>query len=167
VTASDRPSGSEGVNRPPGATPLYLEDLEVGRVFTAGPITVTEEEIVEFARRYDPQPFHLDREAAARHPIFQGLAASGWHTAALMMSMVAQALKDLPWGVVGSGGELQWTRPVRPGDTLRLEVTVMEVSPSRSRPDRGTALMRNRVLNGAGEVVTEFSPRIIVQRRVG
>lgn len=147
------------------SAPIYLEDLAAGRVFTAGPVTVTEEEILEFARRYDPQPFHLDREAAARHPVFRGLAASGWHTAALMMSMVAQALKDLPWGVVGSGGELQWVRPVRPGDVLRLEVEVLEVTPSRSRADRGTALMRNRVINQAGEVVQEFTPRIIVPRR--
>jgi acyl dehydratase len=147
------------------AGPIYLEDLEVGRVFTAGPITVTEAEIIEFARRFDPQPFHLDHEAAAAHPIFRGLAASGWHTGALMMSLVAQALAGLPWGVVGAGGELQWTRPVRPGDTLRLEVEVMEVTPSRSRPDRGTALMRNRLINQAGEVVTEFAPRIIVPTR--
>jgi acyl dehydratase len=145
--------------------PIYLEDLAVGRVLTAGPVTVTEAEILEFARRYDPQPFHLDREAAAQHPVFQGLAASGWHTGALMMSMVAKALAGLPWGVVGSGGELQWTRPVRPGDVLRLEVEVLEVTPSRSRPDRGTALMRNRVLNQADEVVQEFTPRIIVPRR--
>lgn len=147
------------------ADPLYLEDLAVGRVFTAGPITITEAEILEFARRYDPQPFHLDREAAAAHPIFRGLAASGWHTGALMMSLVAQALAGLPWGVVGAGGELQWTRPVRPGDQLRLEVEVLEVSPSRSRPDRGTALMRNRMINQAGEVVQEFTPRIIVPTR--
>jgi acyl dehydratase len=145
--------------------PIYLEDLTPGRLFEAGPITVTEEEIVEFARRYDPQPFHLDRAAAAAHPVFQGLAASGWHTAALMMSMVAKALEGLPWGVVGSGGDLQWIRPVRPGDQLRLQVEVLEVTPSRSRPDRGTALMRNRVLNQAGEVVQEFTPRIVVPRR--
>jgi acyl dehydratase len=81
------------------------------------------------------------------------------------MSMVARALEGLPWGVVGSGGELQWTRPVRPGDQLRLQVEVLEVTPSRSRPDRGTALMRNRVLNQAGEVVQEFTPRIVVPRR--
>lgn len=147
------------------APTLHLEDLAVGRVFTAGPITVTEAEIVEFARRYDPQPFHLDPEAAARHPVFQGLAASGWHSAALMMSLVTQALRGLAWGVVGGGGELQWTRPVRPGDRLRLEVEVLEVTPSRSRPDRGTALMRNRLINQAGEVVTEFTPRIIVPTR--
>jgi acyl dehydratase len=145
--------------------PLHLEDLTVGRVFTAGPVTVTAAEIIEFARRYDPQPFHTDPAAAAAHPIFQGHAASGWHTGAIMMSLVVQAMAGLPWGVVGAGGELQWTRPVRPGDTLRLEVEVMEVTPSRSRPDRGTALMRNRLLNQANEVVTEFTPRIIVPRR--
>ena len=144
---------------------IYLDDLTPGRLFEAGPITVTEEEIVEFARRYDPQPFHLDRAAAAAHPVFQGLAASGWHTAALMMSMVAKALAGLPWGVVGGGGDLQWTKPVRPGDQLRLEVEVLEVTPSRSKPDRGTALMRNRTLNGAGEEVQVFTVRIVVPRR--
>jgi acyl dehydratase len=120
---------------------------------------------VEFARRYDPQPFHLDRAAAAAHPVFGGLAASGWHTAALMMSMTAKALAGLPWGVVGGGGDLQWTKPVRPDDVLRLEVEVMEVTPSRSRPDRGTALMKNRVLNQADEEVQVFTARLLVPRR--
>jgi acyl dehydratase len=144
---------------------IFLEDLTPGRRFTAGPITVTEAEIIEFARRYDPQPFHTDPEAAKAHPVFQGHAASGWHTAALMMSMVAKALEGLPWGVVGGGGDLQWKAPVRPGDRLRLEIEVLEVTPSRSRTDRGTALMRNRVLNQDDAVVQEFTPRIVVPRR--
>jgi acyl dehydratase len=149
------------------SAPIYLEDLAPGRLFTAGPIAVTEGDIKDFARRFDPQPFHLDHEAAKAHPLFGGLAASGWHTAALTMRMVADALAGLPWGVVGSGGELQWTKPVRPGDQLRLEVEVLEVTPSRSRPDRGTALMRNRTLNGAGEEVQVFTVRIVVPRRAG
>jgi len=146
------------------SAPIYLEDLTPGRRFTAGPTLVTEEEILAFARQFDPQPFHLDHEAARAH-IFGGLAASGWHTAALTMRMVVQALEGLPWGVVGGGGELQWPRPVRPGDELRLEIEVLEVTPSRSRPDRGTALMRNRTLNGAGEEVQIFTVRIMVPRR--
>ncbi len=144
---------------------IFLEDLHPGRRFTAGPITVTEAEILDYARRYDPQPFHLDHAAAAAHPIFGGLSASGWHTASLTMSLVVQALAGLPWGIVGAGGDLQWPRPVRPGDHLSLETEVLEVAPSRSRPDRGTALMRNRTLNQDGEEVMVFTPRIVVARR--
>lgn len=146
-------------------TLLYLEDLTVGQIFTSGPISVTQDEIIEFARRYDNQPFHTDPEAATRHPIFQGLAASGWHTAALMMSMVTEAAGDLGWGVVGGGGDLQWTRPVRPGDALRLEIEVKEVTPSRSRPDRGTVLVENRLINQDGAIVTTFTPRLVVPTR--
>ena len=146
--------------------PRYLEDLSPGQIFRAGPVVVTEAEILEFARRYDPQPFHLDH-AAARGHLFGGLAASGWHTAALNMRLVVQAMGDLAWGVVGAGGELQWPRPVRPGDVLRLEVEVLEVTPSRSKPDRGTVLVRNTTLNDADEVVQVFTPRLVVPRRPG
>ena len=145
--------------------PIYLEDLTVGRRFTAGPVTVTEEEIIAFASRYDPQPFHTDPEAAAQHPLFQGLAASGWHTAALTMPMVVQAAGNIAGGIIGGGGDLQWPRPVRPGDSLSLEIEVLEVAPSRSRPDRGSALMRNRTLNQKGEEVQVFTVRIVVPRR--
>ena len=145
--------------------PIFLEDLEVGRLFTAGPLTVTRDEIFEFARRYDPQPFHTDPEAAAKHPVFQGLAASGWHTGAIMMSLVVQAAGDLGWGVVGGGGDLQWRLPVRPGDSLRLEIEVKEVTPSRSRPDRGTVVCENRLINQDGAVVTTFTPRLVVPTR--
>ena len=148
-------------------SPLYLEDLIVGRQFTAGPVTVEAAEILEFAGRFDPQPFHTDPEAARSHPLFQGLAASGWHTAALSMRLVVQALGRLEWGVVGGGGELQWPKPVRPGDELRLVSEVLEVTPSRSKPDRGSALMRNTTLNGAGEAVQVFTARLLVPRRPG
>jgi acyl dehydratase len=157
---------SSGAGRTGGATPLYLEDLTPGRRFTAGPVTVSAEQIIDFAQQYDPQPFHVD-DAAAKQHIFGGLAASGWHTAALTMRMVVEALAGLPWGVVGGGGELQWTKPVRPGDTLHLDIEVLEVTPSRSKPDRGTALMRNRTLNAAGEEVQVFTVRIMVPRRPG
>ena len=145
--------------------PIYLDDLTVGRRFTAGPVTVTEAEIIAFATRYDPQPFHTDPEAAAQHPLFQGLAASGWHTAALTMPLVLQAAGNIAGGIIGGGGELQWPRPVRPGDSLSLEIEVLEVTPSRSRPDRGSALMRNRTLNQHGQEVQVFTVRIVVPRR--
>jgi acyl dehydratase len=146
---------------------LYLEDLTPGRRFTAGPVTVTEAEIIAFAQRYDPQPFHTDPAAAAAHPLFQGLAASGWHTAALTMPMVVQAIGHIAGGIIGGGGELQWPRPVRPGDSLSFEADVLEATPSRSRPDRGSALMRNRTLNQHGEEVQVFTVRIVVPRRPG
>lgn len=145
--------------------PLYLEDLHPGRRFTAGPVTVTEAEIIAFASRFDPQPFHTDPEAAATHPVFQGLAASGWHTAALTMPLVIEAAGHIAGGIVGGGGELQWPRPVRPGDSLSVEIEVLEVAPSRSRPDRGSALMRNRTLNQHGQEVQVFTVRIVVPRR--
>ncbi len=144
---------------------LYLEDLTPGRRFTAGPVTVTEEEIIAFASRYDPQPFHTDPAAAAAHPLFQGLAASGWHTAALTMPMVVEAVGHIAGGIIGGGGDLQWPRPVRPGDRLSLEIEVLEATPSRSRPDRGSALVRNRTLNQNGEEVQVFTVRIVVPRR--
>ncbi|HYF06236.1 MAG TPA: MaoC family dehydratase [Acetobacteraceae bacterium] len=147
--------------------PLYLEDLSPGMVFRAGPVTVSEAEIIDFARRYDPQPFHTDPEAAKAHPIFQGLAASGWHTAALTMPMVIEAMRDLAGGVVGGGGELQWPRPVRAGDSLRVEIEALEVTPSRSRPDRGSVLWRNTTLNQHGEAVQVFTVRGVVPRRPG
>jgi acyl dehydratase len=143
---------------------LYLEDLSPGQRFTAGPLTVTAEEIIAFARQYDPQPFHLDPEAAKAH-LFGGLVASGWHTAALTMRLVTQALEGLAWGVVGGGGDLQWPRPVRPGEALHLEVEVLEVTPSRSKPDRGTVLVRNTTRVGSGEPVFVFTPRLVVPRR--
>jgi acyl dehydratase len=148
-------------------TALYLEDLTPGRRFSAGPVTVTEAEIIAFAQRYDPQPFHTDPVAAAAHPLFQGLAASGWHTAALTMPMVVQAIGHIAGGIIGGGGELQWPRPVRPGDSLSFEAEVLEAIPSRSRPDRGSALMRNRTLNQHGEEVQVFTVRIVVPRRPG
>ena len=144
---------------------IFLEDLVVGQRFTAGPINVTAAAIKGFAAEYDPQPFHLDEEAAATHPVFGGLAASGWHTAAMAMKMTVQALGHFGWGVVGGGGDLQWVRPVRPGDTLRLSAEVLEIAPSKSKPDRGSVLVRNAVLNQRDEEVQVFTVRLLVPRR--
>lgn len=145
--------------------PIYLEDLSPGMVFTAGPAEVTEAEIIAFAQRFDPQPFHIDPEAAKQHPIFRGLAASGWHTAAMTMRMVTDAMRDFAGGTIGGGGDLQWPKPVRPGDLLRLEIEVLEVAPSRTRPERGSALMRNTTFNQNDEAVQIFTVRTVVPRR--
>ena len=144
--------------------PLYLEDLTVGQVLRSGSHRMEADEIKDFARRYDPQPFHLDEEAA-RDSLFGGLAASGFHTAATMMRLLVEGGLPLAGGVIGTGGELTWPRPTRPGDTLRVESEILEITPSRSRPGLGTALVRCTMRNQDGEVVQTFTPRVTLQRR--
>ena len=145
--------------------PLYLEDLHVGQTFVSGSTTVTADEIKAFAREFDPQPFHLD-EAAAKDSLFEGLAASGWHTAALTMRLLVQAF-PLAGGLVGAGGETTWPRPTRPGDTLTVHVEVLEILPSRSRPDRGMIRARSETRNQNGEAVQVSTTRIVAWRRPG
>jgi acyl dehydratase len=131
----------------------YFEDFTPGAAFEAGRVTVSESEIVEFATRYDPQPFHVDVEAA-RASIYGGLIASGWHTAALMMRLVVDGiLADT--AALGSPGvdELRWLLPVRPGDTLSVRMTVVEARVSRSKPDRGLVRARFEVTNQEGALV--------------
>lgn len=147
------------------SAPIYLEDLTPGRRFTAGPVTVDEAEVIAFAERYDPQPFHTDPVAAKDHPLFRGHAASGWHTAAMTMRMIVDAVGDIAGGVIGGGGDLQWPRPTRPGDVLTLDVEVLEATPSRSRPERGSAVIRYRTLNQNGDEVQVFTARAVVPRR--
>ncbi|HEY6016729.1 MAG TPA: MaoC family dehydratase [Gaiellaceae bacterium] len=143
----------------------YWEDFEAGQVYELGPHTVTAEEIVEFARQFDPQPFHLDEEAAARGP-FGGLIASGWHTAALFMRMYVEELINETVSM-GSPGveELRWLVPVRPGDELRGRVTILEATPSSTRPDRGTIRARMEMLNQRDEVVLTMVARGFLGRR--
>jgi acyl dehydratase len=143
----------------------YFEDYPPGAVYEFGSISATEEEIIDFARRFDPQYFHTDPASAASGP-FGGLAASGWHTAALMMRLYADHyLSSI--ASLGSPGvdELRWTRPVRPGDTLSLRVTTLEALPSRSKPDRGIVRAFVEVLNQNGEVVMSVRAMSLVQRR--
>jgi acyl dehydratase len=131
----------------------YLDDFQAGQVTELGEIAVSEEEIVAFARRYDPQPFHVDREAGARS-IYGGLIASGWHTASLFMGLLVRgALQDV--ASLGSGGldELRWLKPVRPGDKLRGRFTVLSIKPSEKRPDRGTIVGLGELFNQDGERV--------------
>ncbi len=143
---------------------LYLDDLTAGMRFTGGPVTISKEEIREFASRFDPQPFHLDEEAGAAS-FFQGFAASGWQTAALGMRMMVTGGPKLAGGYIGAGGELAWTQPVYAGDTLTLEGEFTEVKPSRSRPDRGIVTVRCDTRNQRGEIVQRMTARLMVMRR--
>ena len=133
--------------------PLYLEDFAAGQVRESPPRTLTRDEIIDFARRYDPQPFHVD-EDAARRSVFGGLIASGWQTVGIMMRLLWDTfLKDT--ASLGSPGsdEIRWLKPVRPGDTLHARFTIVEVVPSRSKPDRGIVRTFTEVLNQHGDVV--------------
>jgi acyl dehydratase len=137
----------------------YFEDFEPGQVFELGTRTVTEAEIVEFAERWDPQPFHLDPEAAEK-TVFGGLIASGWHTGAMWMRLYVDTMLDGP-ASMGSPGieELRWLAPVRPGDTLHGRLTVLETTPSERRPDRGTVRIRGEMVNQDGVTVLTMTSR--------
>jgi acyl dehydratase len=144
---------------------LYLDDLRIGQRFTSGTHVVDEEQIKAFARQFDPQPFHLDNEAA-RETLFAGLAASGWHTAALTMRLLVESGMPLAGGIIGAGCELDWPNPTRAGDTLRVESEVLDVRSSQSRPDRGIVTVRSLTRNQRDEVVQRLTAKLIVPRRV-
>ncbi|MFL4973859.1 MAG: MaoC family dehydratase [Microvirga sp.] len=143
----------------------YWEDFHVGDVTELGPVTVTEDEIVEFARRFDPQPFHVDPEAARESP-FGGLIASGWHTAAIYMGMFVREILDGS-ASLGSPGveELRWLAPVRPGDTLHGRATITDVAPSSTNAHRGTIFGTHELRNQDGVVVMRFRARGFIARR--
>lgn len=146
-------------------TTRYLEDFAAGQTFGSGRLTVDAAQIKAFARAFDPQPFHLD-EAAAKDTFFHGLAASGWHTAALTMRLLVEGDLQPAGGIVGAGSdEFRWPKPVRPGDELRLESEVLEVRPSRSRPEQGLIKVRTTTLNQADEAVQILVANLIVPRR--
>ena len=143
----------------------YLEDYAVGQKFGSGRLTVEKDQIKSFAAQFDPQPFHLD-EAAARDSIFQGLAASGWHTAAMSMRLLVEGELKPAGGIIGLGfQEFRWPRPVRPGDELRVESEVLEVQPSKSHPDQGLINVRTTTLNQRDEAVQVNVGTLIVPRR--
>ncbi|HVB47300.1 MAG TPA: MaoC family dehydratase [Burkholderiales bacterium] len=143
----------------------YLEDFAVGQTFGSGRMRVDAERIRSFAGEFDPQPFHLD-EAAARESIFRGLAASGWHTAALSMRLLVESDLKPAGGIVGAGfDELRWPRPVRPGDELRVVSEILEVRPSRTRPAQGIIKVRTTTLNQDGEPVQVSVGNLVVPRR--
>src|SRR5258707_15687096 len=143
---------------------LYLEDLHVGQRFVSGTQNRDEARIKEFAREFDPQPFHLD-EAAAKASVFAGLAASGWHTAAVAMRLLVDGGLPLGNGIIGLGGDLAWPKPTRAGDTLRVESEILEILPSRSRPGPAVVKVRNSTLNHNDEPVYVFTARILVFKR--
>jgi acyl dehydratase len=143
---------------------LYLEDMKPGQRFKTGSHPLTEDEIRAFARDYDPQPFHTDPEAA-RHSFFGGLAASGWHTAAITMRLQVDSGPSLAGGMIGASVELTWPRPSRPGDILHVESEIMEVLPSRSKPDRGMIVLKSETKNQKDEVVQLQTSRLLVWRR--
>jgi len=148
-----------------GGPRLAFEDLKEGDRHSFGPRVLTREEIISFGRDWDPQPFHIDEAAAARSP-FGGLIASGWQTAALTMRLVVDGLLADSTSM-GSPGldELKWLKPVRPGDALSVELTLSEVTPSRSKPDRGSVKVSYRCTNQTGEVVMTMVARILFLRR--
>ena len=144
---------------------LYLEDFSVGRRFTSAARSLDADQIKAFARQYDPQPFHLDEEAA-KDSFFQGLAASGWHTASITMSLLVESM-PIAGGLIGAGGELAWPRPTRPGDTLTVESEILAVTPSRSKPERGMLKVRSITRNQHGEAVQDMTTKMLVWKRPG
>src|SRR2546429_3445379 len=143
----------------------FLEDFAVGQTFRSGRLRIDKERIKAFGAEFDPQAFHLDEEAA-RDTIFGGLAASGWHTAAMTMRLLVESDLKPVGGIVGAGAdEFRWPRPVRPGDELRIESEVLEVRPSRSRPDQGLIKVRTTTLNQNDEAVQVIHPNLVQPRR--
>jgi acyl dehydratase len=136
----------------------------VGQRMISAKVLVTTDAIKEFARQFDPQPFHLD-EAAAAKSMLGGLAASGWHTAALTMRLLVGGGAPIAGGVIGAGVEITWPRPTRPGDELQVVSEVVEITPSRSKPDRGIVVLHSETQNQKGEVVQTLTSKLIVPRR--
>lgn len=144
----------------------FLDDLAPGQRFAGSErFRVEVDRIKTFAAEFDPQPFHLDEEAASA-TVFGGLAASGWHTAAITMRLLVGSAFRPAGGIVGAGfEEMRWPRPVRPGDELRVECEVLEVRPSKSRPEQGLIKVRTTTLNQDGDIVQVFVGNLVVQRR--
>ena len=151
-------------NDTPGSESLrYLDDLKAGDRFLSAKHTIDEVHIKSFAAQFDPQPFHLDDESA-KATLFGGLAASGWHTAAITMRLLVESL-PLAGGIIGGGGEITWPKPTRPGDVLQVESEVVSVTPSRSRPDRGMVVVRYETRNQQGDVLQLSVFKLVVPRR--
>ena len=143
---------------------LYLDDLHVGQRFTSGSQLMETARIKEFAAEFDPQPFHLD-EAAAEASVFRGLAASGWHTAAVAMRLLVAGGLPFANGIIGLGGEIAWPKPTRPGDTLQIESEIIEITPSRSKPQQGIVTVRSTMFNQVREAVYVLTAKLLVLRR--
>ena len=142
----------------------WFEDLSLGMRFKSGEVSVSADDIKRFASEFDPQPFHLD-ETAAEATLFRGLAASGWHTAALTMRMLTAGGMPIATGVIGVGGEIEWPRPVRAGDELRVETEVLAIKPSRSKPNQAIVTMRSTTINQNGEPVQILTANLVAFAR--
>ena len=146
-------------------TLLFLDDLQPGMRFKSAGHQIDEAQIKAFAAQFDPQPFHLDHEVA-KNTLFGGLAASGWHTAAITMRLLVGSGLPLAGGIIGASGEISWPRPTRPGDVLQVESEVISVTPSKSKPERGMALVRSETCNQKGDVLQLFTVNVVVNRKV-
>lgn len=146
--------------------PLYFDDMAVGRRFTSGEHAMDAAQIIAFAQQFDPQPFHMDDEAA-KGTLFGGLAASGWHTAAVTMRLQVTTGLPVAGGIIGASGDVSWPRPTRPTDVLHVVSEVVEATPSKSKPDRGMITIRSETRNQNDEVLQISTVRIVVPRRPG
>jgi acyl dehydratase len=147
-----------------GKEVLYFDDLHIGQRFVSGTHLIDEEQIKAFATQFDPQPFHLDAEAA-KDTLFKGLVASGWHTAAISMRLLVGSGLPIAGGIIGVGAEIAWPNPTRPNATLHVESEIFELKPSRSRPDRGVATIRSETRNQLGEIVQVLIAKLVVPSR--
>lgn len=143
---------------------LYLEDLNIGDQFKSHEYKITLDEIKAFAAQFDPQVFHLDEEKAKDHPIFQGIAASGWHTSSIVMRLWTECF-PLADGLIGSEVNMRWPRPTRPNDILHVEVEITDIMPSKSKPDRGMVTYQTQAFNQNGDVLLNSSTKILVFKR--
>jgi len=143
---------------------LYLDDLHVGQTFSSASYALDATAIKAFAAQFDPQPFHLD-EIAAQDTLFSGLAASGWHTAAITMRLMVLGGLPISGGIIGAGAEISWPRPTRPGDILQVDSEVLALTPSRSRPERGIATLRSITRNQRGETVQILTSKLAMPRK--
>ncbi len=145
--------------------PFYFDDLRVGQRFVSGTHLIDVEQIIAFARQFDPQPFHMD-PVAAKDSFFQGLVASGWHTAAVSMRLLVESGLEIAGGLIGAGVEINWPQPTQPDSILHVEIEILELRPSKSRADRGLATIRGETRNQLGEVVQVMTAKLIVPRLV-
>lgn len=144
---------------------LFLEDFTVGQTFGSGRLKIDAEGIKRFAAEFDPQPFHLDEQAAS-NSLFRGLAASGWHTTALTMRLLVESDFKPAGGVIGASfDDLRWPQPSRPGDELRVQTEVLEINTSKSRPELGFIKVKVTTLNQEGKAVQIYTGNLVVQRR--
>ncbi len=147
-----------------GKALLWLDDLRVGQRYACGSHTIDEEQIKTFAQQFDPQPFHVDAEAA-KETLFGGLVASGWHTASITMRLLVDGGLPIAGGLVGAGGEIRWPRPTRPGDVLQAECEIVDVRPSQSNAKRGLVKIRCDTRNQRGEIVQVLTANLVVPRK--